>query len=136
MSIQCSFPGHEVYESILPIVNLVKSAEESIEFVRKYMTPINVNYNYLHKQRAHECLQKLGGDYYALVQFKDRFTRAARTMYTNDTIDEWLAMYLVPYLDPVYVIISYIRTHCYSYILLSLGKNRGLIIFSWFIKSM
>lgn len=106
---QCTFPGHEIYEAILPINTLIKNANENMEFSRKYMTPINIGYNYLHKQRAHECLQKLSSDYYALTQFMNRFSLAARTLYTNDTVDEWLAVYVVPHLDPVYEMIKSIK---------------------------
>lgn len=108
-SMQCTFPGHEIYEAILPINTLIKNANENMEFSRKYMTPINIGYNYLHKQRAHECLQKLSSDYYALTQFMNRFSLAARTLYTNDTVDEWLAVYVVPHLDPVYEMIKSIK---------------------------
>lgn len=109
-SIQCTFPGHEIYEAILPINNIIKRSQESLEYVRKYMTPIHLPpYNYLHKSRAHECLQKLSGDYYALNQFMKTFRQAGSTIYTNDTINEWLAVYVVPYMDPVYDIISGIK---------------------------
>lgn len=108
--IACTFPGHEVYEAILPIDGLIKSSTESMEYVSKYMTPININYNYLHKQRAHECLQRLNQDYYALLQFKTRFEQAGRTMYTNETVNEWLAVYLIPHLDPVYNMLKTIKS--------------------------
>ncbi len=108
-AIQCSFPGHEVYEAVLPLAGLVRGLAEDMDFARKYLTPIHLNYNYLHKQRAQECLQKLSGDYYQLVQFRSRFVNAARTMYTNETIDEWLAVYVEPHLDPVYEMIKSVK---------------------------
>lgn len=109
VQMQCQFPGHEIYEAVLPIKQIVKNAEENLDFARKYMTPINLNYNYLHKQRAHEVLQRLQGDYYALNQFKNKFYEAARAIYTNDTADEWLAVYLIPHLDNVYNMVKGIK---------------------------
>lgn len=108
-SIQCSFPGHEVYEAILPINGVIKRAQEAMQFAQLYMTPIHLNYNYLHKQRAHECLGKLTGEYYELRQFMDRFKESARTMYSEDTINEWLMVYLTPHLDPVFDMITSIK---------------------------
>lgn len=108
--IQCTFPGHEIYEAVLPINTVIKRADESMEFARTYMTPINIHYNYLHKQRAHEVLQKLYGEYYSLTQFMSKFRQAGQTIYKNETIDEWLAVYLVPTLDPVYDMILKIKS--------------------------
>ena len=107
--IQCNFTGHEIYEAVLPINNLVKNLQYNMEFADKYMTPLNLDYNYLHKARAIEVLDRLKGDYYALTRFKKRFIEASQTIYWNDTIVEWLAVYLIPHLDPLYLKIDKIK---------------------------
>ena len=104
-NIVCEFPGHEVYEAILTIKNLIKNLEPNLEFAKKYMTPLNLNYNYVHKARAYEVLEKLNYDYVALNRFKNRFIEAAQIVYRNDTIVEWLTVYLIPHLDPLYDLI-------------------------------
>lgn len=110
-SIKCTFPGHEIYEAILPINTIISRAKEDMDFSRKYMTPIHLNYNYLHKQRAHEVLEKLRSSYYNFIQFINHFKFAARTLYTNDTINEWLAVYVSTELDPIYDMILDIQKH-------------------------
>jgi len=104
--IECSFPGHEVYEAVLPIVYIIKQLNEDLEEVRKYLTPINIKYNYLHKQRSRECYEKLNENYYKLIQFRNKFISAGKTIYTNETINEWLAVYLDPHLETVYDLMS------------------------------
>ncbi len=107
--VKCNFPGHEIYEAILPINNIVKSAQESLEMAKKYVTPLNLEYNYLHKSRTREVVSRLNGDYYSMINFKNTFTIAAQSIYSNDTISEWLAVYLIPSLDPIYEILTKIE---------------------------
>jgi hypothetical protein len=82
-----------------------------MKFAKLYMTPLHLAYNYLHKSRAHEVLQKLVGEYHELRQFMERFRLAARTMYSEHTINEWLLVYVSPHIDPVQDMIASIRRH-------------------------
>ncbi len=107
--LKCTFPGHEVYEAILPLGDLLKSVEPNLEFAKKYMTPLNLEYHYIHKQRALEVVDKLKWNYQALLSFKENFISACETMYYPDTAIEWLTVYLVPDLDKVYYILSKIK---------------------------
>lgn len=107
--IVCNFTGHELYEAVLPINNIIKNLQYNLEFADKYMTPLHLDYNYLHRARAVEVLDRLKTDYYALIRFKKRFSQAALKIYYNDTIDEWLAVYVMPHLDPLYMKIERIK---------------------------
>ena len=64
--ITCNFTGHEIYEAVLPINNIIRNLKSNLEFADKYMTPLNLDYNYIHRARAVECLERLISDYYAL----------------------------------------------------------------------
>ena len=77
---------------------------------KKYVTPLNLEYNYLHKSRTREVMSRLNGDYYSMINFKNTFTIAAQSIYSNDTISEWLAVYLIPSLDPIYEILTKIKS--------------------------
>lgn len=101
-SVKCGFPGHEVYEAVLPIESVLKSMRTTMEFADKYMTPINLKYGYLHKMRAVEVMSKLNFEYMSMITFKNNFIKAASTMYWDDTAIEWLTVYFVPQLDRVY----------------------------------
>ena len=98
----CTFPGHEVYEAVIPLSFLIKLLQTNMEFAEKYMTPLNLNYNYIHKQRAIESLEKIMYNYESLNGFRKTFIAASQSMYNNDTIVEWLTVYLIPHLDKVY----------------------------------
>jgi len=108
-SVKCTFPGHEVYEAILPLNDLIKNMQPNLEFASKYMTPLNLDYKYIHKQRALEVTEKLRYSYHSLINFKDQFIKACDTMYYPDTALEWLYVYLVPDLDKVYNILARIK---------------------------
>ena len=99
---RCSFPGHEVYEAVIALPNLLKNFEVDFEYGRKYVNILHLNYNYVHKARGREVIQKLQYTYRSLVNFKRDFEKAGQVMYTSDTVAEWLLVYLVPQLDELY----------------------------------
>jgi hexosaminidase len=107
--IRCKFPGHSVYEAILPLKMAIRSLATNMEFAEKYMSPMNLNYNYIHKARGQEVIDKLSYDYYSLYTIREKFISAAQEIYWNDTINEWLDVYLLPHLDKVYNLMSKIR---------------------------
>lgn len=109
-SLTCTFPGHEVYEAMLPLGELLKSIQPNIEFAQKYMQPLNLDNNHLHKQRALEVKDKLNYNYQSLINFKDKFIKACDSVYYPDTAVEWLTVYLVPDLDKVHYILSKIKS--------------------------
>jgi hypothetical protein len=101
-SMQCSFPGHEVYEAILPISSTLQTLENNIEFANKYITPISINNNYVHVARAEESLQRLENSYQALMYLRQNFIDACQKYYLNDTVAEWLEVYITPHLNNLY----------------------------------
>ncbi len=107
--ITCNFTGHEIYEAVLPINNIIRNLKSNLEFADKYMTPLNLDYNYIHRARAVECLERLISDYYALNKLRKKFIQVSQSIYWNDTIVEWLAVYVVPHLDPLYFKIKKIK---------------------------
>ncbi len=107
--ITCNFTGHEIYETVLPINTLIKNLQINLEFSDKYMTPLSLDYNYMHRARAAEVLERLNMDYYALNKFRKKFIQVSQSVYWNDTITEWLAVYLIPHLDPLYMKIKRIK---------------------------
>ena len=108
-AVKCGFPGHEGYEAILSIENVLRSLKETMEFADKYMTPINLQYAYLHKMRSIEVMNKLNFEYISLNTFKNNFIKAANTIYYDDTALEWLAVYFIPHLDKVFNMMEQIK---------------------------
>lgn len=100
--VTCQFPGHEVYETILNLKRVLESYERAMSFSKLYMTPLNLEYSYIHKKRATEVMEKLNYEYTSMINYKDRFIRACESMYWNDTAVEWLTVYFIPYLDNLY----------------------------------
>ena len=109
--IQCNFTGNEMYKVVLALEALIPAVNENIVFAKKYMSPMNMQYNYIHKARADEALPRLKSAYYSLNQLKNDFLSFGQKYYDNDTLNEWLLVYLVPHLDPVYEMISSIKSN-------------------------
>ena len=99
---KCTFPGHEVYESIIPFKSVFESIKESLEFAEKYMSPLTIKYNYAHKARSIEVMQKLQSSYTTMLQFKKTFINACKSMYWDETPLEWLEVYFLPVFDELY----------------------------------
>ena len=107
--IQCTFPGHEVYEAILELPNLFQRLKNDLEYANKYVTSLNLKYSYLHKKRTAEVFDNLHGRYMELNQFRKNFINACETMYTPDTALEWLTVYFVPQFDELFNMVNRIR---------------------------
>jgi hexosaminidase len=108
-AIECTnLPGYEVYDALLPLENTLK-LQDSVEFAKKYMTPLNLDYNYLHKMRSIEVLNRLTREYFMLNIHRNIFLHACQNMYFEETGKEWIAVYLAPYLDTVYELMMRIK---------------------------
>ena len=101
-TLTCTFPGHEIYEVIITLDQHVQALKTNMEFAEKYMTDMQLNYNYIHKQRSLEVKSKLIHNYQALNSFRNTFIRASLPIYQNDTIAEWLEVYFMPHFEKVY----------------------------------
>ena len=108
--IQCTFPGHEVYEAILPMKIIFENLAENLEFARNYMSPISIKHNYAHKSRAKEVINKLKFTYNEMVKFKNNFIRACKNIYWEDTTNEWLEVYFMPEFSALYEYIKAIES--------------------------
>lgn len=73
-----------------------------MDFTALYMSPLSLNYNYIHKKRASECVMELSRAYNAMIQFQNKFVKACDNMYNNDTTVEWLEVYFTPQFDKLY----------------------------------
>lgn len=73
-----------------------------MDYTALYVSPLSLNYDYLHKKRASECVGKLSIAYQTMIQFQNRFIDACQLMYHNDTAVEWLEVYFTPQLDRLY----------------------------------
>lgn len=73
-----------------------------MDFTALYMSPLSLNYNYIHKKRASECVMELSRAYNAMIQFQNKFVKACDNMYNNDTAVEWLEVYFTPQFDKLY----------------------------------
>ena len=107
--IHCKFPGHEVYEAILPLNNVFNNLKENLDFAKKYMSPLSIKYNYAHKARSHEAMQRLELTYSNMLRFKKNFINACKNMYWDETPHEWLEVYFLPEFDALYKYMKGIR---------------------------
>ena len=103
------FPGHEVYEVVINSQYLAESSEITVKEVSKWVTPMNLEYHYLHEQRSEDSMLKLRNVHRVLIEFRDSFIKAGQTLYTNETINEWLLVYFEPMMDPVVEMMSKIK---------------------------
>ena len=109
--IQCKFTGNEIYKVVLALEALIPIINDHMEFAKKYMSPMNIQYNYMHKAKADEALPRLKSAYYSLNRLKNDFLNFGQKYYHNDTLNEWLLVYLVPHLDPIYEMILSIKNN-------------------------
>ena len=109
LNFKCKFPGHEVYEAMIPLNSVFESIKESLDFAKKYMSPLATKYNYAHKARSHEVMEKLSMSYAILLQFKKNFIRACKNMYWDETPQEWLEVYFLPEFDALHNYMKEIR---------------------------
>lgn len=107
--ITCTFPGHEVYEAILPLEATINTYKNDMDNIKKYISPMNYEYSYLHKKRTSEMMEKLNYNYMAMITFKNRFLSACESIFWEDTANEWLLVYFVPYLDELYNIMVKVK---------------------------
>ena len=106
---RCNFPGHRVYEAILNLKSIQDNLKENLDFAKKYMTPVSLTYNYAHKARAREVVERLDYTYSSMRNFKKKFEEAATDLYWNETINEWLAVYFIPDFDSLYEYLKSIK---------------------------
>ena len=93
--ISCSFPGHELYETMLYHDSLMRQYDETISFVRLFLTDVHIRQNYIHYKRGEECFDRLLIIEDLMIQFVDRFQNATELFFTGDIAFEWLQTYIL-----------------------------------------
>lgn len=93
-------------ELIVMYENLLKEVKSGLDFSELYLTPVSLRYNYAHKKRSEEVKRRLLPLYVKLLDFRKKFTFSCKSIYTDDTVIEWLSVYLEPYLEKIYNILS------------------------------
>lgn len=107
--VKCNFPGHEVYEAMLPLQSILHTLKADMEFAEKYVSPMNLEYAYLHRKRTSEVLERVRYTYTSMVDFKDRFIEACNAMFWPDVANEWLLVYFIPHFDPLYNMLEKVK---------------------------
>ncbi|UJR23404.1 hypothetical protein I4U23_026411 [Adineta vaga] len=93
--ISCAFPGHEMYEMMYQYDAILHQYDETMSFVRLYITDLHLRQNYIHYKRSQECLQRL---YYLedqMIYFIGSFQHICLKFFTADIGPEWLQTYLM-----------------------------------------
>ncbi|CAF0761039.1 unnamed protein product [Adineta ricciae] len=93
--VSCSFPGHEMYEMMYKYDTVMRDYDETMSFVRLYVTDIHLRQNYIHYKRAEECLERLMPLEASMIHFLDAFQNACSLFFTADIGPEWLQTYFM-----------------------------------------
>jgi hypothetical protein len=75
--------------------SLMRQYEDTMSFVRLYITDIHLRQNYIHYKRNEECYQRLVSLEEQIIYFVDAFQRVCLQFFTPDIGPEWLQTYLI-----------------------------------------
>jgi hexosaminidase len=93
--VSCTFPGHEMYESMHQYDALTRQYDDAMSFVRLYITDIHLRQNFIHYKRTEECYDRLVTLEEQMIYFIDSFQRVCRQFFTLDIGSEWLQTYFM-----------------------------------------
>ncbi|CAF1273626.1 unnamed protein product [Rotaria magnacalcarata] len=93
--VSCSFPGHELYEMMHQYDSILRLYDETMSFVRSFVTDIHIRQNYIHYKRSQECLQRLIYLEDQMIYFINAFQRVSFNFFTVDIGSEWLQTYFM-----------------------------------------
>lgn len=96
------FEKKQVYEAVLGLKSIMEVYKSAMDYTALYVSPLSLNYDYLHKKRASECVEKLTFAYRQMLQYQTNFVDACGLMYNNETAVEWLEVYFTPQFDRLY----------------------------------
>lgn len=94
---------------MLGLKSSLDTYQSAMDYTALYVSPLSLNFDYLHKKRAAECVEKLEYAFRSMVTYRNRFVSACDTMFNNDTAVEWLAVYFTPYLDKLHSTLTAIK---------------------------
>lgn len=72
-----------------------------LDFARLFVSPPSVQFNYAHRKRFDEVRERLEPIYTSLLTQRDAFISSSERVYNNDTVYEWLSVYVEPHLDKI-----------------------------------
>ena len=75
--------------------NVMRMYEETMSFVRLYVTDMHIRQNYIHFKRSQECLERLVQLENQMIYFIDVFQNSCRLFFTPDIPLEWLQTYFM-----------------------------------------
>lgn len=80
---------------------VMKLYDETIAFVRLYLTDIHIHQHFIHYKRAQECLERLLHLENEMIHFIDVFQNACQLFFTPDIGPEWLQTYFIKYFKEI-----------------------------------
>ena len=89
--------------------SLIRQYDDTMSFVRLYITDIHLRQNYIHYKRSEECLQRLVYLEEQMIYFVNTFQRICLEFFTSDIAPEWLQTYLMRKIKEVQYRISFIE---------------------------
>ena len=89
------FLGHELYEAMYQYDRIMRQYEETMSFVRLYVTDVHLRQNYIHYKRSEECFERLISLENQMIHFIDVFQNTCLVFFTPDIGAEWLQTYFM-----------------------------------------
>ena len=84
-----------MYEIMYKYDTVMREYDETMAFVRLYVTDIHLRQNYIHYKRAEECLERLIPLEASMIHFLNAFQNACSLFFTADIGPEWLQTYFM-----------------------------------------
>jgi hypothetical protein len=84
-----------MYEMMYQYDIINRQYEQTMSFVRLYLTDIHIRQNYIHYKRSQECIERLFYLEEQMIYFIDAFQRVCLEFFTPDIGSEWLQTYFM-----------------------------------------
>jgi hypothetical protein len=88
---------------------VIREYEQTISFVRLYVTDIHIRQNYIHYQRSQECFDRLIFLESQMIHFINVFQNTCLLFFTSDIAPEWLQTYFMTIFKDVQRRIHFLR---------------------------
>ncbi len=98
-----------MYEIMFQYDSLLGQYEDTMSFVRLFITDIHLRQNYIHYKRSEECLQRLVYLEEQMIHFIDSFQLICLKFFTPDIGSEWLQTYVMRKVKEVQYRINFIQ---------------------------
>jgi hexosaminidase len=104
------FPGYKLYNVLLDYPQLLHSTKTQLNEIKKYITPMNFKYSYLHRKRTEEFLPQLEATYQMLNNYRKLFIKTSNEIFFEETALEWLNVHFMPHFENVYEMIKMVKS--------------------------